>query len=87
MKGRIKSAKIRSQLVSSGELKPLICMRSQVTTITLLDESRKESVVLLKCLMSSNYHREKVETLGSRVPKPESAWNSLALLVSRSGVG
>lgn len=58
MKGRIKSAKIRSGLVSSGELKPLIYMRSQVTIIRQLDESTIESIVLLKCLMGSNYQKE-----------------------------
>lgn len=58
MKGRIKSAKIRSGLVSSGELKPLIYMRSQVTIIGQLDESTIESIVLLKCLMGSNYQKE-----------------------------
>lgn len=58
MKGRIKSAKIRSGLVSSGELKPLIYMRSQVTIIGQLDESTIESIVLLKCLMGSNCQKE-----------------------------
>lgn len=92
MKGRIKSAKIRSGLVSSGELKPLIYMRSQVTIIRQLDESTIESTVLLKCLMGSNYQKETqqtVETFDSKFLKPKCAWKSLVLeiLVSRSGVG
>lgn len=44
--------------MSSGELKPLIYMISQIIIIKLLDKSRIESVVLIEYLMSLNCHRD-----------------------------
>lgn len=44
--------------MSSGELKPLIYMISQIIIIKLLDKSRIESVVLIEYLMSLNCRRD-----------------------------